>query len=148
MFTVMMEGIKEESVGFLFYADVNVEAEPEIESDADAEAELVEVDGDEGIAAVEPPRVTGGPTPVPPAPAAEADDHAKVANVLGKAFAAPNRPGNLQYSAPTVDGEGGVERTAVAATGGTFDNVSRNAPCPCGSGRKYKRCHGAPQGVA
>ena len=24
--------------------------------------------------------------------------------------------------------------------------VSRNALCPCGSGRKYKRCHGAPQG--
>lgn len=23
-----------------------------------------------------------------------------------------------------------------------FDNVSRNAPCPCGSGRKYKHCHG------
>jgi SEC-C motif/Protein of unknown function (DUF3800) len=22
--------------------------------------------------------------------------------------------------------------------------VSRNAPCPCGSGNKYKRCHGAP----
>jgi preprotein translocase subunit SecA len=21
--------------------------------------------------------------------------------------------------------------------------VSRNAPCPCGSGHKYKRCHGA-----
>jgi len=21
--------------------------------------------------------------------------------------------------------------------------VSRNAPCPCGSGRKYKHCHGA-----
>jgi preprotein translocase subunit SecA len=21
--------------------------------------------------------------------------------------------------------------------------VSRNAPCPCGSGRKYKQCHGA-----
>lgn len=21
---------------------------------------------------------------------------------------------------------------------------SRNAPCPCGSGKKYKRCHGAP----
>jgi preprotein translocase subunit SecA len=20
--------------------------------------------------------------------------------------------------------------------------VSRNAPCPCGSGRKYKHCHG------
>ena len=22
--------------------------------------------------------------------------------------------------------------------------VGRNQPCPCGSGRKYKRCHGAP----
>lgn len=24
----------------------------------------------------------------------------------------------------------------------TFAGVSRNAPCPCGSGRKYKKCHG------
>ncbi|MEN8114519.1 MAG: preprotein translocase subunit SecA, partial [Actinomycetota bacterium] len=24
------------------------------------------------------------------------------------------------------------------------DKVGRNAPCPCGSGKKYKRCHGAP----
>lgn len=26
-------------------------------------------------------------------------------------------------------------------------NVSRNAPCPCGSGRKYKHCHGALAGA-
>jgi len=26
--------------------------------------------------------------------------------------------------------------------------VSRNAPCPCGSGRKYKHCHGALTGAA
>ncbi len=38
----------------------------------------------------------------------------------------------LRYSAAAEDG-------GVVATGGT----SRNAPCPCGSGRKYKRCHGA-----
>ena len=25
----------------------------------------------------------------------------------------------------------------------TKNDVSRNAPCPCGSGKKYKRCHGA-----
>jgi preprotein translocase subunit SecA len=24
----------------------------------------------------------------------------------------------------------------------TWGRVSRNEPCPCGSGRKYKRCHG------
>jgi len=25
-----------------------------------------------------------------------------------------------------------------------FDNVGRNDPCPCGSGKKYKNCHGKP----
>jgi preprotein translocase subunit SecA len=32
-----------------------------------------------------------------------------------------------------------------AAPTGEFANldISRNAPCPCGSGQKYKHCHGA-----
>ncbi|NDE83456.1 MAG: preprotein translocase subunit SecA [Actinobacteria bacterium] len=42
---------------------------------------------------------------------------------------------NLQYSAPSESGN--TER----ATSGSA--VSRNAPCPCGSGKKYKRCHGS-----
>jgi preprotein translocase subunit SecA len=35
-----------------------------------------------------------------------------------------------------------------AAAGGdgnspaNWKHVSRNAPCPCGSGKKYKHCHG------
>jgi preprotein translocase subunit SecA len=24
----------------------------------------------------------------------------------------------------------------------SWGRISRNAPCPCGSGEKYKRCHG------
>ncbi len=24
----------------------------------------------------------------------------------------------------------------------TWDKTPRNAPCPCGSGKKYKHCHG------
>ncbi|MGX7925825.1 preprotein translocase subunit SecA [Tsuneonella sp. HG094] len=38
---------------------------------------------------------------------------------------------------------------AEASSGGVSDNpwageeISRNAPCPCGSGNKYKHCHGA-----
>ena len=32
-------------------------------------------------------------------------------------------------------------RTVIAARGGR--KIGRNAPCPCGSGRKYKRCCGA-----
>jgi len=26
---------------------------------------------------------------------------------------------------------------------GAFAKVGRNDPCPCGSGKKYKKCHGA-----
>jgi len=42
---------------------------------------------------------------------------------------------NLQYSAPSETG------TTERASSGS--SVSRNAPCPCGSGKKYKRCHGS-----
>src|SRR6266446_1998355 len=27
---------------------------------------------------------------------------------------------------------------------GTMSNIGRNDPCPCGSGRKWRKCHGAP----
>jgi preprotein translocase subunit SecA len=27
--------------------------------------------------------------------------------------------------------------------GPEFENVGRNDPCPCGSGKKFKKCHGA-----
>jgi preprotein translocase subunit SecA len=27
------------------------------------------------------------------------------------------------------------------------DKIPRNAPCPCGSGKKYKQCHGRPGAV-
>jgi preprotein translocase subunit SecA len=38
---------------------------------------------------------------------------------------------------------------AKASAGRTVTRkVGRNDPCPCGSGRKYKRCHGAGVGVA
>jgi preprotein translocase subunit SecA len=50
----------------------------------------------------------------------------------------------MQYSAPTVDGEGEVEER-VESSDGKGEKVSRNAPCPCGSGKKYKRCHGDPR---
>jgi preprotein translocase subunit SecA len=37
-----------------------------------------------------------------------------------------------------------IPQAAMPAPGGTVvAPASRNAPCPCGSGRKYKHCHGA-----
>jgi len=34
-----------------------------------------------------------------------------------------------------------------AAPQAVSDKVPRNAPCPCGSGKKYKKCHGATAAV-
>ena len=36
-------------------------------------------------------------------------------------------------------GLAGARRTAER----TLPKVGRNDPCPCGSGKKYKKCHGA-----
>ena len=44
------------------------------------------------------------------------------------------------YSPPSEDSGGRVGQPADA-----YGNVSRNAPCPCGSGRKFKLCHGDPR---
>jgi preprotein translocase subunit SecA len=51
----------------------------------------------------------------------------------------------LQYSAPTLDGGDGAATVSAAPVGGSeYSGTPRNAPCPCGSGKKYKKCHGAP----
>ena len=34
-----------------------------------------------------------------------------------------------------------VERERAKATDAPPKKIGRNAPCPCGSGLKYKRCH-------
>lgn len=51
---------------------------------------------------------------------------------------------NVTYTAPTETGE--VESTVDAQTVGQAlpegIRVGRNDPCPCGSGKKYKQCHG------
>ena len=65
--------------------------------------------------------------------------------VVTPGLSQPERPGRLSYSAPTVDGEAQVQRRTESAAGGEFGKVGRNAPCPCGSGRKYKLCHGDPR---
>jgi preprotein translocase subunit SecA len=40
----------------------------------------------------------------------------------------------------TNQGDGGSSGSSAQASAG--DKIPRNAPCPCGSGRKYKKCHG------
>ena len=78
LFSAMMDAVKEELVGYLFSAEVQVEGDQV---------------GAKGL--------TPAPAPI----------------------------NQLQYSAAEIEST-------------TSSGTSKNAPCPCGSGKKYKRCHG------
>ncbi|WP_415101032.1 preprotein translocase subunit SecA [Nocardioides sp.] len=126
MFAAMMEGIKEEAVGFLFNLEVQVEEEDEVELDDEGIFELVDTPVELGVAE---------PVPAPEHPLIKA-----------KGLDAPQQPQRLSYSAPSEDGEAEVSGEAASASDDAFAKTGRNALCPCGSGKKYKRCHGAPGG--
>ncbi len=50
---------------------------------------------------------------------------------------------NVTYTAPTETGEVvTVVDSATATAADSIPRVGRNEPCPCGSGKKYKQCHG------
>jgi preprotein translocase subunit SecA len=123
LFSAMMDSIKEESVGFLFNVEVQTEAVPEPDDGAEGE----------GILLAEPV----------PAASLEQRPH-----ITARGLSEPAAPTNLSYSAPTVDGDAGTDVQAAAAPAAgeadQFAGVGRNELCPCGSGRKFKRCHGDP----
>ena len=62
-------------------------------------------------------------------------------NEMADAPARPARPAAPRAGAPLAS------RSAAASMDpkdpSTWGRVSRNAPCPCGSGKKYKHCHGS-----
>ncbi|WP_018218683.1 preprotein translocase subunit SecA [Salinispora vitiensis] len=160
MFATMMDGIKEETVGFLYNLEVQVQ-EPEPAAD---EVKLLEkpvevrakglgrtpqqqglqysaptIDGEAGRGSVaveqadEPAPRKGRPARTAPAAPGQS------------APTAPQRPGS---GAPGHAVAAGTARRAAPGQAEGGNGPSRNAPCPCGSGRKYKRCHGSPNGGA
>ena len=66
--------------------------------------------------------------------------------VRAKGLDRPKQPQNLSYSAPSEQGEAEVAASSATSADDEFSDVGRNQLCPCGSGKKYKRCHGAPGG--
>ena len=49
----------------------------------------------------------------------------------------------MQFQHAAAGGYGADEEAAqVAAEAAAVPKVGRNEPCPCGSGKKYKHCHG------
>ncbi len=145
LFAAMMDAIKEESVGLLFHVEVSAPEEPEptgldVVDATDLVPDLLaglpgpdqdEVDREfaalaEELSAPEPGAATGrrGPRLAPPQPDLE-----------------PHRPGAMAYFAPSETGD---LQEVVGEEADMFAHVGRNALCPCGSGRKFKKCHGAP----
>ena len=149
LFQAMTEAIKEESVGFLYNLEVQV-AEPGADEATAGEQPAGEATA--GEATVETDQVATDQVATDPAheaPAAKVAA-APAAKLVAKGFDAPMRRAPLQYSAPSVDGDQpGAPMTSAAARapspaadGRTFAGTPRNAQCPCGSGKKYKLCHG------
>ena len=136
MFTAMMDGIKEEAVGFLFNAEIQFEQAPAEGVEVDASSLTLPDLEPDAERAVEPMarNLPSAPQPVE-APA-----------MLVKGLTKPKAPTNLSYSAPSEDGEVEVKGKTVTTADDEFAGVGRNAECPCGSGKKFKKCHGAPGG--
>ena len=139
MFNAMLDGIKEESVGYLFNLEVEVEEQPETPK---VGTKVVEVSKTAKTPAAEEEKAAAEDGAKEPEEAEEAEGEAPV--IRAKGLGEPKRAKKLEYSAPTVDGEGGVEHHSEE-TPDEYAGVSRNDPCPCGSGKKFKRCHGDPR---
>ena len=128
MFAAMMDGIKEESVGFLFNLEVQVEEEDEDEVEEEVEDEVVE-----------PMR-----QPVRRRPTRTA--RRRTSGPRAWSGRASRRTCPTPRPARTGEVDGARRHTTRQQRRRPFAGVGRNAKCPCGSGKKFKKCHGAPGG--
>jgi preprotein translocase subunit SecA len=122
LFEAMKEGVEEQILQYLFRFEV-------------AQAPAERPSRDERVPTAE---VTdGGQTPSGAAASGSASSRRAAAELEKRR----RKDQNLQLQGsfdPTAGGDFDV--STVKATG---PKVGRNEPCPCGSGKKYKKCHGA-----
>ena len=113
MYNSMIEAIKEESIQLIFHIDIN-----QIASTDDTYSDS-EVDEDVAEASAEVDAEDESAGIVGPAPLSHAEGEVPLSM----------RPKNEEWKTPWSDGR-------------TFPGTNKNDECPCGSGRKYKLCHG------
>ena len=145
MYNQMIEAIKEETIQLLFHVDIQEVAQNEdLSSEHDEDAAVDKAEEAVGITSTdaedEPTAVSSAPEdPSESDETADEDDAAehREPGVVGPApishedvkLPASKRPKSDELKSPWADGR-------------TFPGTPKNAPCPCGSGRKYKMCHG------
>src|SRR5690606_20544468 len=159
MFTTMLEGIKEETIRWLFLAEPRSPEAPARQQagvplpvgDTPVEVRL------RGLGPLARPTAlqytsptiagaagTGGVT-------VEREQDRTAAPALGLGGAPAGRPpvgGRPAQRGPRPRPAPAAGRRQPAPGQVVGSGPSRHAPRPCGSGKKYKRCHGAPSGSA
>jgi preprotein translocase subunit SecA len=123
MFQDMMERIEDETIRYLFFLRIETsgtdipmpypEPEDDEEDESEEEAELAAV-------------------------AAQREAERSVLDLTRNI----QRKKEKELAALQLAG-GGEASTATQTVSNPYKNVGRNDPCPCGSGKKFKKCHGA-----
>jgi preprotein translocase subunit SecA len=161
MFQTMLDGIKEDSVRFL----MNAELKQKTDGTAEPEAQIrgleplrkpemllqsaPSIDGAAGSGAVQQEATTadGSVFKRPPKPVPGQKRAVKRTPGAGTKGAAKVAPKSARSAGPR---KAATAPPAVQANPQQRHSakVGPNEPCPCGSGKKYKRCHGAPGAAA
>lgn len=146
LFSAMLESLKEQSVGYLFNLQVQV---------TPAEGQAAPAAGQQRKPAVRGRVKPVAALPTQQAQAQEQQEQAQAAAAAPAALRAkgldtPQRSASsLSYSGPGQSAgksasSGAKKAAARSATVVSTKEPGRNEPCPCGSGKKYKMCHGRP----
>jgi len=133
LFTAMMDRIEDETVRYLYFLQVQAGAPPPLPFPTDEEEETEDGNGDAHA---------GGPSRPGsrPASAAAEEQQRQAAKSTIEDFTR-NIQRKKEQELKALQFVGGD--TATAQTVSVGQKVGRNDPCPCGSGKKYKKCHGA-----
>ncbi|MEU0315240.1 preprotein translocase subunit SecA [Nocardioides sp. NPDC006273] len=148
MFTAMMDGIKEATVGYLFNLEVQVEqTEPEFHYHPDGTRHAGPMH--EGALAEPPVGVgqAGGLQDISAALRSQSAEQAPSGSphIVAPGLQKPATPKRLAFSGPDEQGQAEAQGT-VSNADDPYAKVGRNESCPCGSGKKFKQCHGRPGG--
>jgi preprotein translocase subunit SecA len=176
MFAAMMDGIKEEAVGYLFnvqVAPVEATTRPGMALESNDATEpasparpsagtndSVTAAGTVGGAVAAPAAAASGAVAAPTGkrgrhatPVHDPSDpptdpgSAVPAALRGVGVGGPANTAALRYSGPAEDGTETRSGAPAGDGAGSSAEPARNQPCPCGSGRKYKHCHGTRTGA-
>ncbi|WEV66847.1 preprotein translocase subunit SecA [Bifidobacterium sp. ESL0769] len=156
MYNKMIDAIKEESIQLLFHVDIQQVAQTEdAEAETSAEDEAVDAAAQAaGVGSVDDGEAAESTATVASAPSDPdaTDEDAEEADIAETEESDEGNPEpSIVGPEPMSHAEGKVpankrpkaeELKSPWADGRTFPGTKKNDPCPCGSGRKYKMCHG------